>query len=599
MAVASFSEESFDNACKIVIKTFGLDSFHARQVISIRELLHGKDVFVNLPTGSGKSLIFQSFPLVVDYLRGKCPDDHSIVVVVSPLVSLMKDQVNYLVSKGVNAAFLGEEQLDECIKDSVEKGKYQIVYGSPETFLAVTRWRKMLSNTVYRRNLCLLAVDEAHCISHWGFSAKKEEKIFRVWFRRINELRSLSKRVPVVALTATATRKTREQIMKTLEMKNATHVCEIPDRKNIAYAIEVVGSNPQETFQALIDEVRKKGRTCPRKIIYCPRIRIVSMIYGIFHAELGAEMYLDSKTCNPRERLVEMYHARVDEQNKEQILKSFSELDGCVRVLIATIAYGMGIDCKGVKDVIHYGPPQNPERYLQETGRAGRNGENGCKAILLYSNIMLKQCDEEMKSYILNNSATCRRKLLLSNFDLNLCELDRCNWPHECCDICQNKCECEDICKFKYFINKFSQESPVTSERHVTEEQKQKLKEKLDFLKESLNQTYLCMALRSQVPLLTSVDLLSGFGDCQIAQVMEHASKLISLSTIYQYVDIWHSDVAVDIGPAFWPSEIRTVIAGSKEYVGVTFLHERQNNKYTACVLLRKFIVFWERILVI
>ena len=187
----------------------------------------------------------------------------------------MKDQVNYLVSKGVNAAFLGEEQLDECIKDSVEKGKYQIMYGSPETFLAVTPWRKMLSNTVYRRNLCLFAVDEAHCVSHWGFSAKKEEKIFRVWFRRINELRSLSRCVPVVALTATATRKTREQIMKTLEMKNATHVCEIPDRKNIAYVIEVVGSNPQETFQALIDEVRKKGRTCPRKIIYCPRIRIV------------------------------------------------------------------------------------------------------------------------------------------------------------------------------------------------------------------------------------------------------------------------------------------------------------------------------------
>jgi hypothetical protein len=85
----------------------------------------------------------------------------------------------------------------------------------------------------------------------------------------------------------------------------------VKDRKNIAYVVEVVGSNPHKTFQALIDEVREKGQACPRVIIYCPRIRIVSMIYGIFHAELGSDMYLDSKTCNPRGRLVEMYHARV------------------------------------------------------------------------------------------------------------------------------------------------------------------------------------------------------------------------------------------------------------------------------------------------
>jgi ATP-dependent DNA helicase RecQ len=148
------------------------------------------------------------------------------------------------------------------------------------------------------------------------------------------------------------------------------------------------------------------------------------MIYGIFHAELGADMYPHSKTCNLCEQLVEMYHARVNEENKEQILKSFSELDGCVGVLIATMTYGMGIDCKGVKDVIHYEAPQYLERYLQESGRAGRRGENGCKAILLYSNIMLKQCDEEIKSYIRNNSAICRRKLLLSYFDHDLCELD-------------------------------------------------------------------------------------------------------------------------------------------------------------------------------
>ena len=444
-------------------------------------------------------------------------------MVVSPLVSLMKDQVNYLRDKGIKVTFLSEEQLDKFVKDSVEKGEYQIIYGSPETFLALTCWRKMLSNPIYRRNLCLLAVDEAHCISHWGFSAKKEERVFRVWFRRINELRSLAGGVPVVALTATATRKTRKQIMKTLEMNNAVHVCEIPNRKNIAYAVEVVRSNPQETFQPLIDKVRETGQACPRVIIYCPKIRTVAMIYGIFHAELGADMYLDSKTCNPRERLVEMYHARIDEQNKKQILNSFSKSNGCVRILVATIAYGMGIDCKGVRDVIHYGPPQNLERYLQESGRAGRSGENGCKAILLYSNIMLKQCDEEMKSYIHNNNAVCRRKLLLSNFDHDLFKLDGYKLPHECCDICQKICKCEvGMCKFKYFSNTLLQGSPVASERHVTNEQTQKLIEKLNFLKESLNQSYLNLALRSQVPFLTSVDLLSGFGDCQVAQIIEH-----------------------------------------------------------------------------
>ena len=114
----------------------------------------------------------------------------------------------------------------------------------------------------------MLAVDEAHCISHWGFSAKKEEIIFRVWFRRINELQSLARRVPVVALTTTAT----------LEMENAIHVCEI--HCLYMWLRWLATLNPHETFQALIDEVRKKGRACPRVIIYCRTIRIVSMISG-------------------------------------------------------------------------------------------------------------------------------------------------------------------------------------------------------------------------------------------------------------------------------------------------------------------------------
>ena len=144
----------------------------------------------------------------------------------------------------------------------------------------------------------------------------------------------------------------------------------------------MIGSDPLATFKPLIDELNEKRLACDRVIIYCPRIRVVAALYGIFKAELGVDIFVDRETCNRRERLVEMYHDRVDEQNKDEILASFSEESGCIRALIATIAYGMGMNCKGIKDVIHYGPPQNLERYLQESGRAGRSADSQCRAVI-------------------------------------------------------------------------------------------------------------------------------------------------------------------------------------------------------------------------
>ena len=548
MVDAAKVDRKFENACSYALHEFGLYHFKEQQRLAMKELILGRDVFVILPTGSGKSLIFQAFPLVLDYIEGNHGRHQSIVVVISPLLSLMKDQVNYLQSKGVKAAYLGEGQEDETVKDGVEKGEYQIVYGSPETFLATIRWRKMLSSTVYRQNLRLIAVDEAHCISHWGFSLKKGERAFRIWFRRINELRSLVGRVPLLALTATATKETRNKITKTLEMDNAVLFSAIPDRKNIAYAVQVTGSDPQTTFQALINTLKEKRQTCDRVIIYCPRIKTVAALYGIFKGELGEDMYVN-RDCNPQERQVEMYHARIDEQNKDTILKSFSDENGCIRVLIATIAYGMGIDCKGVKNVIHYGPPQNLERYLQESGRAGRSADLSCRAVILYSNVMLQQCDEGMVNYIRNKNSICRRKLLLAHFDVDLSEMEHYSNPHQCCDVCKQKCNCDgDSCGFVFFDNVLPQDSSKsTIERCVTTNQMQKLTDTLRYLRTSFNNYFMKMAMESHVPLLTSVDLLSGFGDSQISQVMEHASKIFSLASVYQFVDIWHPDVAIEI----------------------------------------------------
>ena len=155
-------EYRFANACSYALAKFELGEFKEKQNEALKELILGRDTFVILPTESGKSLIFQAFLIVLDHMESR--PQHSIVVVIFPLLSLMKDQVNYLQSKVLKAAYISEGQYEA--KKDIEKGKYQIVYGSPETFLATSCWRKMLSGQVYRENLRLIAVDEAHCISH-------------------------------------------------------------------------------------------------------------------------------------------------------------------------------------------------------------------------------------------------------------------------------------------------------------------------------------------------------------------------------------------------------------------------------------------------
>ena len=159
----------FQAKCKIK-SIFKLQNLTECQEKGLKCLIMGRDVLTILPTGAGKSLIFQSFPIVFDVMHLKplnSPTPPSICLVISPLSSLMQDQVMYLNSVGIKAAFIGDDQTDEEVKRNVETRYYQLVYGSPEAFLASSRWRKMLTGDVYRDRVCLVAVDEAHCIQHW------------------------------------------------------------------------------------------------------------------------------------------------------------------------------------------------------------------------------------------------------------------------------------------------------------------------------------------------------------------------------------------------------------------------------------------------
>lgn len=159
------ADELFDSACDHVVERFKVENLKDLQRKALKKLVIGEDVFLIQPTGSGKSLIYQSAPMVFDIV--KRTTFKSIAVVISPLTSLMQDQVKFLKSIGVTAEFIGEDQQDDTAKTAVERGDCQIVFGSPESFLSSDRWRKMLSSKVYEERLCLVAVDEAHCISHW------------------------------------------------------------------------------------------------------------------------------------------------------------------------------------------------------------------------------------------------------------------------------------------------------------------------------------------------------------------------------------------------------------------------------------------------
>lgn len=301
------------------------------------------------------------------------------------------------------------------------------------------------------------------------------------------------------------------------------------------------------TFAPFIEELRKNGASSERVIIYCQTIKVVSHVYGVFKGDLGGDMYVTQR--DPKSSMVEMYHSRIDELNQENIVADLAKSDGNIRILISTIAYGMGVNCQGVRTIIHYGPSRNIEAYHQESGRAGRDTPALCTAVMLYSNVMLKYCDDDIKEYAHNNTL-CRRAALLSHFDANVSDLEKPLKPHECCDVCQRGCKCNgDTCSFVYFPSMKSSSlcKSVLQEREVTCNQQKKLHAKLEYLKTTFSKDILDTALVKNAALFTSPELLSGFGDMQIHQTLTNCQYIFSVADVHKYVDIWDPSVAAEI----------------------------------------------------
>ena len=392
-------------------KYFGFDTFKGDQEAIIRNLLEGKDTFVLMPTGGGKSLCYQLPSLLME----------GTAIVISPLIALMKNQVdairNYSEEDGVahfiNSS-LSKSAIDQ-VKSDIVHGKTKLLYVAPESLTKE-------ENVEFLRQvkISFYAVDEAHCISEWGHD-------FRPEYRRIRPIINSIGSAPIIALTATATGKVITDILKTLEITDATCFKTSFNRPNLYY--EVRSKNENTVEKDIVRFIKQNdGKS---GIIYCLSRKQVE--------ELAAVLQANGIKALP-------YHAGMDAATRVENQDKFLKED--VDVIVATIAFGMGIDKPDVRFVIHFDVPKSLEGYYQETGRAGRDGGEG-QCVLFYSNKDVQKLDKfikgkqglereigdlllgEVKAYA--ESSVCRRKMLLHYFNEDFTE-DNCGN----CDNCLN-----------------------------------------------------------------------------------------------------------------------------------------------------------------
>ena len=388
----------------ILRTTFGYSSFRPLQREICEAALAGRDVFALLPTGGGKSLCFQLPALARD----------GLTVVVSPLIALMKDQVDALQASGVAATFLNSTLDAEAARSrlrGLHRGEFRLLYAAPERLL-LEGWEENLR----RWNVTAIAIDEAHCVSEWGHD-------FRPEYRQLSRLRAALPAVPVMALTATATSRVREDIVRQLGLRTPEVFVASFNRPNLTYRV----LPKDEPLKQVIAFVRQ--READSGIIYCASRAATERV-----AEALAGRGFSARP----------YHAGLDPETRARHQEAF--LRDETRIICATIAFGMGINKPNVRWVIHHDLPKNIEGYYQETGRAGRDGLPGDCLLLFSPGDIAKQThflDEitdaqeqqvartQLRQIVhFAESAGCRRAELLAYFGET--------YPEPACGACDN-----------------------------------------------------------------------------------------------------------------------------------------------------------------
>ena len=327
--------KSLEDARAALRQHFGFPDFRPGQTEAVESVLQSQDTLVVLPTGGGKSLCYQVPALMLPHLT----------VVISPLISLMKDQVDALTRRGLPATFVNSSLTSTQVADRLaraQRGEFKLLYVAPERF-DVGSTAERLKGT----GVSLLAVDEAHCISEWGHD-------FRPSYLRIASVRERLGWPPVVALTATATPHVRADIVRQLKLDHAKTIITGFDRRNLRYHV-VSSRTEQDKDEALVGILRAAPGLA---VVYASTRRTVERITNLLN---------DARVASVA------YHAGLDDAHRREVQDAF--MKERVRVIVATNAFGMGIDKPNVRLVLHYAMPGTLEAYYQEAGRAGRDGE--------------------------------------------------------------------------------------------------------------------------------------------------------------------------------------------------------------------------------
>lgn len=399
---------------KLLLKlVFGYESFRSKQYEIINRIICGEDVCAILPTGHGKSLLFQIAALYLD----------KPAVIVSPLISLMDDQRIILEELGISSCCYNSNTPNKnTIRNDILQCKYKFIYITPESLVLIQDFFQKLEDI---QGISLIAIDEAHCISSYGFD-------FRKAYRELTCLKTIFPHVPILAVTATATNIVGKDICKVLGLKTNEPIKTSFDRPNLYF------------------EVRQKNKNIGQDIV--PIIKKYSDSSIIIYCLTKKETAKVAEVLKMHKFKCAIYHAGLDQDDKLDAHQQF--LKGEIKIIVATIAFGMGINKSDVRVVIHYGSPKNIEGYYQEIGRAGRDGKKAyCYAFynfrdfkiqegfianstnMAYQKTQMKLL-EQMKRYI--TTKQCRRQILLEYFDethdghCNFC--DNCNGVHKISD---------------------------------------------------------------------------------------------------------------------------------------------------------------------